>query len=159
MIKQIEKKHIDECVDVIKNSFLTVAEEFNITKENAPRYVAFVTDNSKLLKQIENGTEIYAYFIDGNITGVYSLSNSGNECEISNLCVLPKYRHCCIGKALLVHAFNRAKELGCQKITISIVEKNKVLKSWYEKYGFITTHTKKYDFFPFTCEYMEKVIE
>ena len=159
MIKQIDKKHIDECVEVIKNSFLTVAEEFNITEENASRYVAFATDNSKLSKQLENGTEIYAYFTDGNIAGVYSLSNFDNECEISNLCVLPKYRHCGIGKELLVHAFDRAKELDCQKITISIVAENKVLKSWYEKYGFVTTHTKKYDFFPFTCEYMERIIE
>ena len=158
MIKQIEKKHIDECAEVIRESFLTVAEEFNITKENAPRYVAFAIDNNKLSQQLENGTEIYAYFIDGNVAGVYSLSKYQNECEISNLCVLPKYRHRGIGKALLVYAFNRAKELDCQRITISIVAENKVLKSWYEKYGFVTTHTKKYDFFPFTCEYMEKVI-
>ena len=158
MIKQIEKKHIDECVDVIKNSFLTVAKEFNITKDNAPRYVAFATDNSKLSEQLENGTEIYAYFIDDNIAGVYSLSEYKNECEISNLCVLPKYRHRGIGNALLVYAFNKAKELDCQKITISIVAENKILKNWYEKYGFATTHIKKYDFFPFTCEYMQKGI-
>lgn len=159
MIKQIEKEHIDECIEVIKNSFLTVANEFNITKENAPRYVAFATNNEKLIKQLENGAEIYAYFTNCNISGVYSLSKYGNECEISNLCVLPKYRHRGIGNELLAHAFNRAKELGCQKITISIVAENKVLKSWYEKYGFVTVHIKKYDFFPFTCEYMERIIK
>lgn len=158
MIKQIEMKHIDECAKVIKSSFLTVAREFNITQENAPRYVAFSTDTDKLLKQIENGTPIYAYFIDGRIAGLYSLSISGNECEINNLCVLPKYRHLGIGNELLDHAFERAKKLNRKKINISIVAENTVLKQWYIKYGFVTTHIKKFDFFPFTCEYMEKVI-
>lgn len=159
MIKQIKEKHIDECAKVIKNSFLTVAKEFTITRKNAPRYVAFATDSDKLLKQIDSGINIYAYFTDGKIAGVYSLKNFDNECEICNLCVLPEYRHQGIGKSLLHHAFKRAEELNCEKINISIVAENTVLKEWYKKYGFVTTHFKKFDFFPFTCEYMEKVIK
>jgi hypothetical protein len=43
MIREITKDEIAECVKVIKASFQTVAKEFNITLENAPRYVAFST--------------------------------------------------------------------------------------------------------------------
>ena len=43
MIKQINKTDIPECVKVIKESFLTVANEFGFTIENAPRFTAFAT--------------------------------------------------------------------------------------------------------------------
>lgn len=158
MIKQIDKKHISECVKVIQQSFLTVAEEFNITKDNAPSYVAFATNSAKLEKQFDNGRLMYAYFSSAKIVGYYSLDINDDECEINNLCVLPEYRHGNIGKDLLNHAFDKAEEFHCQKINISIIEENKKLKEWYEKFGFEATYTKKYDFFPFTCRYMEKVI-
>ena len=44
------------------------------------------------------------------------------------------------------------------KIAISIVEENKKLKEWYIKFGFTPVYTRKYDFFPFTCGYMEKIL-
>ena len=49
-----------------------------------------------------------------------------------------------------------AKNKGCKKMKIGIVEENKVLRRWYEAHGFVHTHTEKYDFFPFTCGYMER---
>lgn len=156
MIKQIDQAYIEECVSVIRNSFETVADEFNITKENTPKYVAFATDCGRLETQINEGRLMYAYFRDNKIIGYYSLALNEKECEINNLCVLPNYRHCHIGKKLLEHAFEKAKESNCKVIKISIVEENKQLKKWYKKYGFKTIYTKKYDFFPFTCGYMEK---
>lgn len=159
MIKQIDKTHLEECVRVIQNSFITVAEEFNITKENAPSYVVFATSIDKLEKQLSDGRLMYAYFNDNKIIGYYSLVLNESRCEINNLCVLPEYRHGSIGKSLLEHALEKAKEQGCTKIEISIVEENEKLKMWYEKFGFKQTYIKKYDFFPFTCGYMEKAIE
>lgn len=158
MIKQIDKSHIEECAAVIKNSFITVAEEFNITPSNAPGYVAFAVNSDKLEKQFHDGRLMYAYFIDSKIAGYYSLVLNGEECEINNLCVLPEYRHCNIGETLLRHAVAKAAEQGCKTIILSIVEENQKLKTWYESFGFKTVYTKKYDFFPFTCGYMEKEI-
>ena len=100
---------------------------------------------------------MYGYFKDGNLVGYYSLViNDKHECELNNLCVLPKYRHQDIGEELLLDAFVRARGAGCQKIDIGIVEENQVLRKWYEDYGFIHTGTKKYDFFPFTCGYLTR---
>lgn len=73
-----------------------------------------------------------------------------------NLAVLPEYKHKGIGKQLLEHAFNKAKEAGCKVVNIGIVEENKVLRKWYELNGAIHIGTKKYDFFPFTCGYLKK---
>ena len=41
MIKEIDKKDIEECVGVIRENFLTVANEFGFTMDNAPRFTAF----------------------------------------------------------------------------------------------------------------------
>ena len=86
------------------------------------------------------------------------LLQEDNQCELNNLCVLPDYRHNNIGVALLKDAYVRAKNKGCVKMNIGIVEENRVLRKWYEVNCFIHTGTRKFDFFPFTCGYMERKI-
>ena len=161
MIKEIDKSEIAECVSVIRKSFQTVADEFGFTIENAPRFTAFATTEERLFYQLEiEHRLLVAYYDDdgdGRILGYYSLMFLENsECEVSNLCVLPEFRHQKIGEALLEDAVARARTNGCTKMKISIVEENTVLRRWYEAHGFVHTHTEKYDFFPFTCGYMER---
>ena len=159
MIKEIDKSEIAECVNVIRKSFLTVADEFGFTIENAPRFTAFAITEEWLLYQLEyEHRPMAAYYDDnGKIMGYYSLQYLENsECELNNLCVLPEARHKKIGEALLDDAVVCAKKKGCKKMKIGIVEENKVLRRWYENHGFIHTHTEKFDFFPFTCGYMER---
>ena len=61
-----------------------------------------------------------------------------------------------IGEQLVKDAYTKARLLDCTKINIGIVEENTVLRQWYEILGFRHVGTKKFDFFPFTCGYMEK---
>ena len=160
MIKEIDKSEIAECVSVIRKSFQTVADEFGFTIENAPRFTAFATTEERLFYQLEYEHRLMmAYYDDGDgrILGYYSLMFLENsECELSNLCVLPEFRHKKIGEALLEDAVIRAKNSGYKKMKIGIVEENKKLRKWYEAHGFIHTHAEKFDFFPFTCGYMER---
>lgn len=160
MIKEIQQNDLAECVNIIKESFQTVAEEFGFTAENAPRFTAFATTEERLHWHLHGEHRpMYAYYDNGSIVGYYSLLlQENNQCELNNLCVLPDYRHKGIGEALLQHAYQTAKELNCNKINIGIVEENQVLRKWYEALGFMHTGTKKYDFFPFTCGYMEKAL-
>ena len=161
MIKEISKNEFAECVNVIKKSFQTVADEFGFTIENAPRFTAFATTVERLFYQLEYEHRLMmAYFSDeGKILGYYSLMFLENsECELSNLCVLPEARHKKIGEALMEDAVARAKSNNCRKLKIGIVEENEVLRRWYEAHGFVHTHTEKFDFFPFTCGYMERVL-
>ena len=158
MIKKVEANHISECVKVIRDSFLTVAEEFGFTAENAPRFTAFSVTEERLLWQLNSEYRLmYAFYESGKIVGYYSLLLQENhECELNNLCVLPSCRHKGIGEELLKSVFEEAAELSCTKINIGIVEENTVLRKWYETFGFVHTKKEKYDFFPFTCGYMEK---
>lgn len=158
MIKEIEQKDIAECVKVIRDSFATVADEFNITVENAPRFTAFATTEERLHWHLYGEHRpMYAWYENGKIVGYYSLLlQENNECELNNLSVIPEYRHRGIGEELLKHAFNFARELKCNKVNIGIVEENTVLKKWYESFGFVHIGIQKFDFFPFTCGYMVK---
>lgn len=158
MIRQITKKDIPECVDIIRKSFKTVADEYGFTIENAPRFTAFATTAERLSWQLENEPrQMFVYEQDGVLCGYYSLlMQDNNECELNNLAVLPEYRHCGIGKKLLDHAYETAKAQGCKTMNIGIVEENTKLRKWYEQNGAVHTGTKKFDFFPFTCGYMVK---
>lgn len=161
MIKRVEEQDIAECVKVIKESFATVAKEFGFTVENSPRFTAFATTEDRLKHQLlEENRPMYAFYDNENIVGYYSLLvQDNNECELNNLSVIPAYRHRGIGEELLKHAFKIAKELNCNKINIGIVEENNVLRKWYESFEFIHIGTQKFDFFPFTCGYMEKNLQ
>lgn len=166
MIRAIKRCEIEECVEVIRKSFLTVAQEYGFTEENASRFTAFSTTAQRLNWQYDEGRPMYAYFDEnGKLAGYYSLHiiieasiQENAECELNNLCVLPEYRHKHIGEIMFFHALMTAADSGCRKMNIGIVEENKRLRAWYEKLGAIHTGTKKFDFFPFTCGYMEKDI-
>ena len=156
MIREVRREEIPECVRVIRKSHQTVADQFGFTRENAPRYVAFATDENRLIWQMDQ--EHRLMFLDeenGEIRGYYSLlMKQDGECELSNLSVLPEYRHHGIGAELFRHAMGTAREQHCSTMRWSIVEENTVLRKWYEQNGAIHTGTEKYDFFPFTCGYM-----
>jgi GNAT superfamily N-acetyltransferase len=158
MIKKVNEQDIVNCVEVIKKSFITVANDFGFTVENAPRFTAFATTEDRLKWHLlGEHRPMYAFYDKDIIVGYYSLLlQDNNECELNNLCVIPSYRHQGIGAYLLENAFDVARELGCKTMNIGIVEENKVLRRWYETFGFVHVGTKKFDFFPFTCGYMKK---
>ena len=86
------------------------------------------------------------------------MKKENGKCELSNLAVLPKYRHKRIGKKLLEHSFKTAYDLGCDTVNIGIVEENTILRKWYEDNGAVHIGTKKFDFFPFTCGYLKRKV-
>lgn len=160
MIRPITENELEECVCVIRASFATVAAEFGFTAENAPRFTAFATTEERLRWHLSGEyRKMFAFYDADKIVGYYSLlPQESGECELSNLCVLPGYRHNGIGEKLLKHALSAAKEAGCASVNIGIVEENTVLREWYETFGFVHTGTQKFDFFPFTCGYMTKLL-
>jgi len=57
IIRHMSIEEIPTCVKVIRDSFQTVADEFGITQEKAPRYVAFATDEGRLRISSMSGKE------------------------------------------------------------------------------------------------------
>ena len=156
-IRKMEKEEIQVCVDLIRRSFQTVADEFGFTMKNAPRFTAFATTMDRLAWQYEQNRPMYVYEADGKIIGYFSLQmQEDNECELNNLCVAPESRHEKIGEKLFQYAVEVAKENGYSVMNIGIVEENQKLRKWYEKLGAKHVGIKKFDFFPFTCGYLKK---
>ena len=48
MIREVRREDVPECVDLIRKSFKTVADEFGFTVENAPGFTAFATTEERL---------------------------------------------------------------------------------------------------------------
>ena len=156
MIREATHADIPRCVEIIRQSFRTVADDLGFTEENAPRFTAFATTEERLLYQMDTEKRpMFVYDDNGVLCGYYSLSVTDKSCELNNLAVLPSYRHRGIGRQLLEHAEKTAEDLGCDTMNLGIVEENTVLRRWYEQNGAVHTGTEKYDFFPFTCGYMK----
>ena len=54
MIREVRREDIPACVNIIKQSFRTVADDFGYTEKNAPRFTAFATTEERLLWQMES---------------------------------------------------------------------------------------------------------
>ncbi|MHB1483358.1 MAG: GNAT family N-acetyltransferase [Saccharofermentanales bacterium] len=154
-INLLSAGNVGEYSEVIRQSFDTVAKDFNLTKENCPRHPSFYTNND-LENKINANYFPFGYFIDNKFVGFVSLNDKGNGVfSLNNLAVLPEYRHLGIGKILLEFCKDRVKEHGGNKIEIEIIENNAALRSWYSKNGFVHIGTKKFDHLPFTVGFME----
>ena len=72
MIREVTRDDIPVCVDIIRKSFKTVAEEFGFTIDNAPRFTAFATTEERLYWQMDNEPRLmFVYEQNGVICGYY----------------------------------------------------------------------------------------
>ena len=156
MIYEVSEHELQACLDVIHQSFRTVADQFGLTKENCPKHTSFLP-LSFLETQKNWGWNMYALYAGKKIIGYMSLSKeSDGDYELHNLAVLPEYRHKGFGKLLLDYAKDVVKASGGKKIKVGIIEESTVLKNWYIANGFIHTGTKKFEHLPFTSGYLER---
>ena len=158
MIRQIERDEIKVCVQVIRKSFETVAQEFSLTKDNCPGNARFV-QVEKLYKQYDAGRPMFVYLDNGIIVGYFSLSkNKGRSFELNNLAVLVEYRHKGYGREMIIFAIDKAREMGSNKMIIGLIDESTKLKNWYSGLGFIQTGARKYKHLPFTVGFMKIVL-
>lgn len=154
-IHPVGREELQECLDVIHQSFGTVAQEFGLTQENCPKHTSFLP-LCFLETQMGWGWHMYALYAREKIVGYMSLSKEGEDSfELHNLAVLPEYRHNGFGKLLLDHAKEQVKSMGGISIQIGIIEESAVLKDWYMANGFVPVGTKKFDHLPFTSGYLK----
>ena len=154
-ISEVTSEELQISLDVIHQSFHTVADQFGLTKGNCPKHTSFIP-LSFLETQKNWGWHMYALYAGKKIIGYMSLSKEDdNTYELHNLAVLPEYRHNGFGKLLLDHAKDVVKALGGKVIKIGIIEESTVLKNWYIANGFVHAGTKKFDHLPFTSGYLE----
>jgi len=154
-IIKVTKDNLPECLNVIHQSFATVAADFGLTEENCPKHTSFIPI-SYLETQMKWGWLMFGLYTDERIIGYMSLSKEADKAyELHNLAILPEFRHLGFGTQLLDYAKETVKSLGGSKINIGIIEESTVLKNWYITNGFEHVGTKKFDHLPFTSGYLE----
>ena len=132
---------IEECndaeiiSDVLRKSFITVADEFGFTVVNAPYFTAF-TNSEKIQQKLDNGFKVFAYRMNEKIVGTVGFYRENDRHIIERLAVLPEYRHRKIGVKLMEFVENKIKEDNGKIIQLSMVDNNSVLKEWYIKLGY-----------------------
>jgi len=148
----------DECAAVIRSAFITVADDFGLTKENAPTNPAFI-ETDALFKMHERNISMFAVMEDGTVIGFFAVEKAKEDTYyMEKLAVLPSFRHKGCGRAIMDYVFDLVRDEGGKKVSIGIINENTVLKNWYIGYGFAETEIKVFSHLPFTVCLMEKYV-
>lgn len=149
---------LEKSLDVIRRAFLTVANEFNLTEENCPTNGAFIKIG-KLREMKEKGIAMFGLSVNNEQVGFVAIEKANDEVfYIEKLAVLPKFRHNGFGRKLMDFAFGYVKNNNGKKVSIAIINENKILKDWYADYGFTETMVKEFAHLPFKVCFMEKPV-
>lgn len=86
------------------------------------------------------------YFVarhQGQIVGYFGMWVILQEAHITNIAVHPDFRRQGIGEELLRFAFEKAKELGANKMTLEVRVTNIPARNLYKKMGFVERGIRK----------------
>ncbi len=160
IIRPVFRDDIPECAEVIRKSFMTVADEFGYTKEKSPLFTGYLISKERLYRQYDGEKRpMFCYDVGRKIVGFYSLARpKDGVCELNNLAVLPEFRHLGIGGKLVADALKKMKEAGCTAAFVDIVDENLRLRRWYEGLGFTYEKSVRLDGYEFLNGYMKKAL-
>jgi ribosomal protein S18 acetylase RimI-like enzyme len=145
--------------DIINKAFMTVAEQFNFSKENASGHPAFI-GSDKMDKALSNGLKMFGYETEDKIVGCVGYShNNRKNYLIERLATLPEYRHLGIGRKLMEFIENEIKNIGGKIAEVHVVDKNIILREWYRKLGYVEIRIDEIKTLPFNSCVMIKEME
>lgn len=154
-IRKANDSDIETLADVIRSSYATVAQSYNLTPDNCPKHPSNCTSDW-LRKDVERGVIYYLIEKGSSILGCIAMEKANQEtCYLERLAVMPEMRNRGLGHLLFGYFLNEAKSLGFNKIGIGIIAKQRELKEWYEKLGFVETGRKTFAHLPFEVAFME----
>lgn len=88
------------------------------------------------------GTQFYVARIKNNIAGYMGISKIAGEGYVTNIAVLPRYRHKGVGKALLEYVISASRD-SLEFISLEVRMSNTAAVSLYEKFGFERVGVRK----------------
>jgi ribosomal protein S18 acetylase RimI-like enzyme len=148
---------IELATKIINEAFLTVAHEFNFTKEKVPTFPAYIT-SATIENQILGGLILFIYEENGISVGCIGVSYSkeSDYFKAERFAVIPEYRHRGIGKKLMDFIEKKVNQEHGKSIIVEIVNENQRLKDWYIRNEFTEVRIDKYDHLPFMVSVLEK---
>jgi ribosomal protein S18 acetylase RimI-like enzyme len=144
--------------DVLNKAFMTVALQYDLTKENAPRHPAFICSDV-IERQFNRGFKMYGYAVNNQIVGCVGYWSDNNKIyHVERLAVLLEYRHQGIGKKLMFFIENKIIKNGGEIAEIHVMDKNSILIAWYKELGYIELRIEELKQFPFNSCIMNKTL-
>lgn len=158
LIREILDDEIESSARVIRDSYSTVALEFNLTSQNCPTNPAFITQ--EVLRNLKDkGINMFGLFVYGIQIGFVAIEKADEKkYYMEKLAVEPQHRHQGYGKILVDYVVNYVYSKKGIILSIGIINENDLLKKWYNDYGFKEIGCKKFVHLPFTVCFMEKEI-
>jgi len=154
-IREITGEKLDKSVAIIQRAFGTVADEMGYTEALVPVFPAFTTIE-KLKELKARGAVFFGLFVDGKQVGFVAVEKENDgKYYMKRLAVPPELRHRGYGRELVNHVIEYVRNKGHQKLHITIVDENPVLKNWYLGMGFKETLVRKFEHLPFNVSFME----
>ncbi|MBM4446110.1 MAG: GNAT family N-acetyltransferase [Chloroflexi bacterium] len=155
-IREINKERdLKSSVEVIRNSFKTVALEFGLNERNCPTHPSFVALD-KLL-ELKKKARLFGLFLNSVQVGFVAVEKADDALYyMDKLAVLPEYRHRGYGRKLVGFVLGEVKKHKGEKVALGMIDESAVLKNWYQQLGFKKVGTKNFEHLPFTVCFMEK---
>ena len=155
IIEIISTENIERSAEVIRLAFETVARDFGLTRENNSTHPSFIT-SAQLGELKTRGLHLFGLFQADLEVGFVAIDPDEKlKYILRNLAVLPVYRHCGYGEILVRFGLDYAAARKAQKVELSLINDNHVLKKWYMRLGFRETSLKNFPHLPFTVCFME----
>jgi ribosomal protein S18 acetylase RimI-like enzyme len=142
-------------VEVISNSFETVALEFGLNELNCSTHPSLMTFD-KLL-ELKQKARLFGLFLANVQVGFVAIEKADDTLYyMDKLAVLPEYRHKGCGRKLVGFVLSYVKKHKGEKVSLGMIDESAVLKNWYKQPGFKEVGTKNFEHLPFTVCFMEK---
>ena len=139
---------------LIAQSNKDVAEQFGITEANCPKHPSFCTPEW-LAHDFARGELYFIAYRNGEpIACVATEYPSSEVAYLNRLAVLPAHRRRGVGRELVLHVLDRAKEKGSRTVSIGVIGEHVALQNWYSGLGFVSGETKQFPHLPFSVKYM-----
>lgn len=101
---------------------------------------------STFLSELEEEDRYYVVAeAEGKVIGYAGFYYFFEEGHITTMAVAPNWRRQGIGKLLLNHLIEKAKEIGLKELSLEVRESNQIARKMYQKFGFkMVARRKKY---------------
>jgi N-acetylglutamate synthase-like GNAT family acetyltransferase len=157
-IREAAISDVPALVEMIRTAFQDVAVRLGLTERNCPRHPSNCR-TSWIVSALEKGGLYFVLEAEGLSCGCVALEQATADiCYLERLAVLPAQRRRGYGRALVVHALAKAKELGVERVDIGIIAAHAELRDWYRKLGFVDQKTADFPHLPFQVLFMSRSV-
>lgn len=140
---------------LIRSSFRDVAERFGLTMRNCPRHPSFI-EEEEIREAMARGVSFYILEEGGEPRGCAALERKDDEVSyLERLAVLSAHRGRGLGRELVIHALDKARESGARRVQIGIIAEQAELADWYRGLGFRERGRARFEHLPFEVAFMD----